>query len=142
MTTLRPLDFYPHRTFEKLRYGDTDRQDHVNNAVFTTFLETGRVEILFDQVNPIKPPGTSFVIARLELDYRAEVNWPGTVEIGTRITGFGRSTVRLDQSVFQNGRCVATGQTVIVLTDDSTHRSTPLPASLIERLSKYLRPDD
>ena len=31
---------------EKLRYGDTDRQGHVNNAVYSTFLETGRVEML------------------------------------------------------------------------------------------------
>ncbi len=41
------LEDFPHRTFDKLRYGDTDRQGHVNNAVFATFLETGRVEMLF-----------------------------------------------------------------------------------------------
>jgi acyl-CoA thioesterase FadM len=30
-------------TYDKLRYNDTDRQGHVNNAIFATFFETGRV---------------------------------------------------------------------------------------------------
>ena len=32
--------------YDKLRYADTDRQGHVNNSVFSTALETGRVELL------------------------------------------------------------------------------------------------
>ena len=31
------LDLYPFWTEEKLRNADTDRQGHVNNAVFATF---------------------------------------------------------------------------------------------------------
>jgi acyl-CoA thioester hydrolase len=41
------LETYPHVTHDKLRYSDTDRQGHVNNAVFSTYLETGRVEIFY-----------------------------------------------------------------------------------------------
>ena len=41
------LDDFVALSREKLRYSDTDRQGHVNNAVFSTFLETGRVELLF-----------------------------------------------------------------------------------------------
>lgn len=37
------LKDFPSVTFDKIRYGDTDRQGHVNNAVFSAFLETGRV---------------------------------------------------------------------------------------------------
>lgn len=46
--TLEPtsIDDFPFRTYEKLRYVDTDRQGHVNNAVFASMLETGRVELL------------------------------------------------------------------------------------------------
>ncbi|WP_343068673.1 hypothetical protein [Kaustia mangrovi] len=42
------LDDFPLRTSDKLRYADTDRQGHVNNAVFATFMETGRVAFLHD----------------------------------------------------------------------------------------------
>ena len=83
MTPPPVLEDFPNRTVDLIRYGDTDRQGHVNNAVFATFFETGRVSFLFDP--SIFPEGTMLVIARLVIDFRAEVTWPGQVEIGTRV---------------------------------------------------------
>jgi acyl-CoA thioester hydrolase len=116
---------FPFRAREKLRYGDTDRQGHVNNAVFATFLETGRVEMLINGGVDLMGPNGAFVLARLLLDYRREVNWPGEVEIGTRVASVGRSSLRLEQAVFQNGACVAAGESTVVLTDETTRRSKP-----------------
>jgi acyl-CoA thioester hydrolase len=65
------LEDFPFRTYDKVRYADTDRQGHVNNAAFATYCETGRVEFLFDPQQPLYPPGAAFVIARLALDFRA-----------------------------------------------------------------------
>lgn len=31
------LEDFPFQTFDKVRYADTDRQGHVNNAAFATF---------------------------------------------------------------------------------------------------------
>lgn len=121
---------------DKLRYGDTDRQGHVNNAVFATFLETGRVELLHDLAFPIADADSSFVLARVVIDFRAEVLWPGTVEIGTRISAVGRSSITLDQAVFQNGVCVAQGQSVVVLIDNSSRRSRALSESAVKRLQE------
>jgi acyl-CoA thioester hydrolase len=42
VTTAPSLRDFAVYSVDKLRYGDTDRQGHVNNAVFATFLETGR----------------------------------------------------------------------------------------------------
>lgn len=125
------LEDYPLRTTDKLRYGDTDRQGHVNNAVFATFLETGRVELVYDAAHPLLAPGAAFVIARLELDFRAELRWPGTVEIGTRVVAVGRSSVTLEQAVFQNGTCAALGKSVLVQMDEETRRSRPLEPSTV-----------
>jgi acyl-CoA thioester hydrolase len=36
---------YPHRVTEIIRYGDLDPQGHVNNAVFATYFESGRVAV-------------------------------------------------------------------------------------------------
>ena len=124
---------------EKLRYGDTDRQGHVNNAVFATFLETGRVEMLFKGGADLVGPNGAFVLARLLLDYRQEVNWPGEVEIGTSVAGFGRSSLRFQQGVFQNGECVATAETVVVLTDTTTRRSKPFSDEARAFLEKATR---
>jgi acyl-CoA thioester hydrolase len=129
------LGGFPLRTYDKIRYGDTDRQGHVNNAVFATFLESGRVEILYDAGNPLADPGCAFVIAQLVLNFRAEVTWPGMVEIGTRVASVGRSSIKLEQALFQNGRCVAIAETTIVQMDETTRRSSPLSSGAVERLS-------
>ena len=130
------LDDYAARTHDKLRYADTDRQGHVNNAAFATFLETGRVEVLYDPESPLADEGASFVIARLALDFRAELTWPGEVHIGTRVRRVGRSSVTLEQGLFQDDACVATAETVIVHVDDMTHRSRPLSEAAVEHLSR------
>lgn len=119
---------------DKLRYGDTDRQGHVNNAVFSTLLETGRVELLFDAASPLRENGASYVIARLELDFRAELRWPGEVQIGTSVARVGRSSLTLRQAIFHNGRCVATGISVLVLMDEETRRSRPISEAALAYL--------
>jgi len=64
MDDLKLADF-PLKTFDKVRYVDTDRQGHVNNALFASFLETGRVEVLYNSEYPILSDGSSFVIVSL-----------------------------------------------------------------------------
>ena len=91
------LTDFPPRTFEKLRYADTDRQGHVNNAIFATMLETGRGELLYAPAAPIFEAGCAFVIASLHLDFLDELTWPGQVDIGTRVAAIGKSSVTLEQ---------------------------------------------
>lgn len=123
---LPTLADFPCTSHDKLRYGDTDRLGHVNNAVFSTYLETGRVDLLHNQQKPMAAEGTAFVIANLNLDYLAEINWPGTVEIGTAVRKIGTSSMTLDQAVFQAGQCVATGSSVLVQMNNRTRKSQAL----------------
>ncbi|MBI2309139.1 MAG: acyl-CoA thioesterase [Rhodocyclales bacterium] len=133
-----PLADYPLRTYEKLRYADTDRQGHVNNAVFSTMLETGRVELLYSPQEPLAEAACAFVIASLHLDFRGEITWPGTVEIGTRVARVGSSSLTLEQGLFQEGRCVANAQTVIVQMNEHTRRAHPLRPETAQRLSALI----
>ncbi|WP_144820527.1 acyl-CoA thioesterase [Marinobacter piscensis] len=129
------LEQFPARSHDKLRYADTDRQGHVNNAVFATFIETGRVELIYNPEAPLTSPGTSFVIASLNLQLKAEIHWPGTVDIGTMVTRVGNSSIQLYQSLFQNGVCCATAETAIVSIDENTQRPSPLSESVRANLA-------
>ena len=132
------LEDFPFRAMDTIRYGDTDRQGHVNNAVFATFLESGRVRLLYDPANPLADSGAAFVIARLMLDFRAEIAWPGEVAIGTRVAAVGRSSMTLEQGLFQNRRCVAKAQTIIVQMDEATRQSRPLSEAAKRRLAAFM----
>lgn len=120
------LSGYPRRSTDKIRYADTDRQGHVNNALFATFLETGRVEILYDPEQPLAADGAEFVIARLSLDFRGELRWPGSVTVGTAVRKIGNSSVELSQIMCQQDRCVACAETVIVQVDRRDRTARPL----------------
>jgi acyl-CoA thioester hydrolase len=67
------------------------------------------------------------------------MHWPGTVEVGTRVEQVGRSSIVLAQALFQEDRCVATAQSVAVLTDITTRRSRSIPPESIQLLQALSR---
>lgn len=128
------FDAFPHKTFDKVRYGDTDRQGHVNNAVFATFLETGRAELLYDPEAPLADRNCVFVIVRLSLDFVGELTWPGRVDIGTRVAAIGRSSMTFQQALFEADRLAAKAETVIVQMNETTRRAQSLSETVRNRL--------
>ncbi|ARU05958.1 thioesterase [Comamonas serinivorans] len=133
---------FPIVTTDKVRYNDTDRQGHVNNAVFATFMELARVEVLERPELALSEAGTSFVLARLAIDYRAEIHWPGEVQIATRVGQVGRSSIAFEQAIFQHGQLCGHGQSVVVLVDGQTKRSRPLSEAARDRLERHRAPAD
>jgi acyl-CoA thioester hydrolase len=132
--TLMTMDQYPEHTTEKLRYCDTDRQGHINNAVYSTLCESGRVGFLYDSAKPFIQTGTQFVIVKLEINFIQEINWPGDVIIGSGVSRIGRSSFSLLQGIFLGANCMATCYSVIVLVDEKTRKSTPLSQVTIDSL--------
>jgi acyl-CoA thioester hydrolase len=124
------IEAFPRRTFDKLRFGDTDRQGHINNAVFATLFETGRVNVFHEGETPLLAPGFSFVIARIAIDYRAELFWPGRVDIGTGVKAVGTSSVTFAQALFQDGKLAAEAESVVVQVDAATRRPAALPEAV------------
>lgn len=131
---LRNPGLYRHWARDTLRYCDTDKQGHINNIAFAVFCETGRVQFLLEPGQPLTPPGTFIVIARLALDFLGEIHWPGEVRIGTGIAAIGRSSFTLGQGIFVDDRCVGIADSVLVLADETSRRSTALPEAMRQRL--------
>jgi acyl-CoA thioester hydrolase len=131
---LPSLDQFPGRTRDIIRFGDLDPQGHVNNTVFATFFETGRVAFLREPGNGLSPPGTTSVLARLDINFLKELHWPGEVEIGTGIAEIGRSSFTFLQAIFHAGACAATARATMVMIDGATRKSRPLPEAALARL--------
>ena len=119
-----------------VRFGDMDRQGHVNNAVYSTYLETGRVGIIYDREQGLQVEGATTVLARAEIDFLKELQWPGSVEVGTAVAEIGRSSYTFAQAVFIDGVCAAKARSTMVLIDAKTRRARPLPATLLQRLER------
>jgi acyl-CoA thioester hydrolase len=133
------LEDFPYRLSDNVRFADLDPNGHVNNAVYATYFETGRVTLMKDPKYGLMPPGLGWIMVRLDIHFRAELHWPGRIELGLGIVKFGRTSVTFDQVVFSEGACVASAQAVTVLIDDATRRPTPLTTELKEKLQRWLR---
>jgi acyl-CoA thioester hydrolase len=128
---------FPGQATDTIRFGDLDPQGHVNNTVFSTYFETGRVMFLREPGNMLSPPGTTSVLARLDINFLKELHWPGTVEIGVATAEIGRSSYSFAQALFRDGVCVATARATMVLIDAQTRRARPLPQEMIARLEAF-----
>lgn len=130
---------FNHFTMEKIRFSDTDMMGHVNNVAFAALLESGRTAYGHEFLFPHLPPGVVAVMARVEIDYRRELHWPSTVDIGNRIVAVGRSSYVIGQGLFKEADCVTTGRTTIVLIDRNSRRSTPISENYRAKLEGMMR---
>ena len=133
------LEDFPYRLSDNVRFADLDPNQHVNNAVYATYFETGRVTLMKDRSRGLVPQGLAWVMVRLDMHFRAELYWPGKIELGFGLAKFGRTSVTFDQVVFSEGRCVASAQSTNVLIDEATRRPVPLPPELKAKFEPWIR---
>lgn len=113
-------------TTEKTRFGDTDAFGHINNAVVSSYLESGRSELLRSKGEIVAGEGCHFLLARVEIDFRGELNWPGEVTVGSRVEKVGRSSVGFEQAIFQHGECRVVSRSTIVQIDSGLKAAAEL----------------
>ncbi|WP_024517894.1 thioesterase family protein [Bradyrhizobium sp. Tv2a-2] len=134
------LEDFPYRLTDNVRFADLDPNHHVNNAVYATYFETGRVTLMKDRSYGLMPEGFAWIMVRLDIHFRAELRWPGTIELGLGVSKFGRTSVSFDQVVFSAGQCVASARSVSVLLDEATRKPTPLTGEIIQNFKRWLLP--
>ena len=112
---------------ERVRFRDCDAMGHVNNAVYSTYLEESRIGVLGGL--------TDFILARVELDFRSELRAGEEVEVRTRCSRIGTKSFDLEHVISANGRVVAEGKSVLVSYDYERAVSIPVPPELRELLA-------
>jgi acyl-CoA thioester hydrolase len=130
---------FPYRLTDNVRFADLDPNQHVNNAVYATYFETGRVTLVKDRSNGLMPPGLSWMLVRLDIHFRAELKWPGIVELGLGVSKLGRTSLTFDQVVFSEGTCIASAQSVTVLIDEATRKPTPVTQEIKMNFERWWR---
>jgi acyl-CoA thioester hydrolase len=133
------LEDFPYRLTDNVRFADLDPNQHVNNAVYATYFETGRVTLMKDRGFGLMPEGLAWIMVRLDMHFRAELKWPGTIEMGLGVSKFGRTSVTFDQVVFSDQICVASAQSVSVLIDEATRKPTPLTDGIKMNFERWWR---
>jgi len=118
---------WPFWTEEKLRIQDTDLNGHVNNASIAALCEAGRGEIISAVAGVPRERPLGSALRRVTIEYLAEVHYPGVVRIGSAIAKVGNTSITIAQALYEDDRCFATAESVIVFIDRDTRRPAPLP---------------
>lgn len=116
-------------------WGEMDAFRHVNNTAYLRWFETARIE-WFAKVGFAQSDGVGPILARTEIDYRAPLTWPDTVDVSIGVVSVGRSSVTLGYEVRSDklGAVAARGVTVIVQFDYGSGKSVPLDDAMRARI--------
>jgi acyl-CoA thioester hydrolase len=131
----------PFITVQALRFCDTDRLGHVNNAVYSVMYEAGRAEML-ERAGLLSPrPDRAVVIARLEIDFLQEMNWPAAVSVESAIHRIGTKSFHTRQRLVVDGKVTSRAASVLAVIDTETRRAVELEAGWREAFLQWLDPE-
>lgn len=128
-------------TQQKLRFSDCDPVGHINNAVYSTLMESGRTEFMLAcGIKLPHDPRFAMVIVRLEIDFKQEMTWPGDVLIETAVARLGGKSIHMRQRISAGGTVTATGVSILAAMDRQTRRAIPLDETWHQRFAPWMLP--
>ena len=100
------------------RWRDLDAFQHVNNAIYATYIESARVD-LFKRWGILgNNTGESIIMASLKIDYLAQLKHPTSMVIGQKITRIGKTSFDIESVIFDDqGKNICIGLVVAVCYD-------------------------
>ena len=108
------MEGFPFVHSETVRFSDLDAFGHVNNAVFSIYVEQARLA-WFGQYAADEPmPLRDVILARTEIDFRWPVVFGDLVEIGVRPSRVGTKSFEFEFELRVGDRVVAEARSILV----------------------------
>lgn len=124
-------NFFYHWTEIPVRFRDLDPLNHVNNALFNTYLEEARINFLGEvgQMQNEFTDGKTFVLVKSTIEYLKQIKYPATVLVGTGIGEVGNSSITALQALYtkETKDLLGVAETTGVWFDMKRQRPTRLP---------------
>ena len=127
-----------------VRFSDCDPLGHVNNAVYSTYLEQSRIVLWRAQAGielrraAMGKGSEGFILARTEIDFRSEAHEGDELEVRLTLDRFGRTSAAYSYEIVDvpTGRVVVEAKSIQVWYDYAAKRPVPLTEELKARLSE------
>ena len=129
---------FPVITPIQVRFRDMDAMGHVNNAVYLTYLEMGRIAYYTTLFGPnVSARDFNFILAHVEVDFRSPVHLGEEIFIGTRVERVGNQSFHFTYEIREGatGRLVAEAKSVQVMYDYQRQQTmSAIPEEFVARL--------
>ncbi len=120
---------------------DNDVYGHVNNVVYYSYFDTVINEYLIRRGGLDLHVGAVIGLAiETFCQFHAPLSFPDVIDAGLRVAKLGRSSVRYEIGLFQQGQHApaATGHFVHVFVERATQRPTAIPQTIRAALAALL----
>ena len=108
---------FPYRCEIATRFSDLDLIGHVNNVAASAILMEGRNRFI-KHCALFSLAHAQLVVASTLIEYAGDLLHPDAIEVGVGVLDIGRSSLRLGQIAWQNGRVGVYAEVVQVTRDE------------------------
>jgi acyl-CoA thioester hydrolase len=120
----------------EMRFRDLDAYGHVNNAVFFSYLETARVNLIHREL-PDESHQIIFFVARARCEYKKPLTLRDRILVEMTVTRFRRAGFVLSYRVLDDdGTVYAMAETELACINPATGRPTAIPEWFVHSLSE------
>ena len=128
---------------QRVRFGDLDAMQHMNNVEYLRFFETARIDYmrtLMPEHAPTKRQQFGFIFAECHIAYRSPAHYGEEIRTFVWPAELKRSSLKLgfEMRVDGDDRVVADGWGTLVGYDYTAGRSQAIPEALRERIEPAL----
>ena len=121
------------------RFSETDALGHVNNTVLPIWFEESRTPI-FELFCPgMNTNDWHLIIAKIDVDFLAEIYYGKSVEIRTFIEKIGNSSLVVHHEAWQEGKLASKGSAIMVHFDHKAKASKPIPDDIRNILEQHFK---
>ena len=130
-TTAADLADFPVVIELPVQWGDQDAFGHVNNTVYFRWFESARIAYL-ERLGIADRSALGPILVAISCNYRRQIKYPDTVQIGTRVARLGRSSMTIEHSLWSaaNLAVAADGQSTVVVFDYLANKPRPIPDNI------------
>lgn len=123
----------------RVRFRDVDAMQHVNNAVYFTWMETARTEYYLEARGVRNVEDVDIIVARATCEYKRGVRMAEEVVVRVWPSRVGKTSFDLSYELRVGDEVVALGHTVQVSYDYAKRGKKPIPDGLRAALERDLR---
>ena len=123
-----------HETRLRVRYAEIDAQGHVNNAVYLSYFEVGRVEWLRAaglSYRELEERGYGIVVVEVLAHYRRAAFFDDELTLRTELADLSRASMRFEYVVSRDGELLVTGHTRHACVDLATGKPIRVPEEVL-----------
>jgi acyl-CoA thioester hydrolase len=119
-------------------YGDIDAMGHLNNVAYLRYFEWARQKYWLGMRDSTDYMDLDFVVAHIEIDYRASARMGDRLDLEIHVSRLGRSSFDFSYRVTTaDGTLVAEGRTTQVAYDWTARRSIPLSEERRRQIERF-----